>query len=129
MIEYTIDQDQKLVKARMSGTTTLVDLATHISSLAKNPKFDPAFNLIFEVSQDATFSILATETEFRTLLKEWTERRKGAKWAFWVPFGVTHTHMQFALGLLDQRNVRMRVFEDEKSALDWLAEADPKQES
>jgi hypothetical protein len=124
MINYTIDPQARLVRAHMSGVTTLVALATHISHLAKDPKFDPSYNLIFEVAQDATFSLLPVEEEFRQLLKHWTSRRKGVKWAFWSPFGVTHTHIQFALGLLDQKDVRMRLFEDEPSALKWLAEGD-----
>lgn len=122
MIEYTIDECQKLVRARMSGTTTLVDVVIHIANLAKDPKFNPAYNLIFEVAQDASFVVLANEKEFRTLLKSWTQRRKGVKWAFWVPYGVTHAHMQFALGLLDQRDVEMRLFDSEHKALTWLFE-------
>jgi hypothetical protein len=61
------------------------------------------------------------ETEFRHLLKQWMSRRKGAKWAFWAPFGVAYTHVQFALSLLDQTDVEMRLFKDEDSALRWLA--------
>jgi len=65
---------------------------------------------------------LPNELEFRKLLKRWADRRKGAKWAFWAPYGVTYTHMQFALGLLDQRSVQMRLFESEENALAWLAD-------
>ena len=102
----------------------MVDLATHLSSLGKNPQFDPSFNLIMEVAPDATFCILANESEFKDLLKGWATRRRGAKWAFWAPFGVAYTHMQFALGMLDKRDVSMRLFETEENALAWLAEAD-----
>jgi hypothetical protein len=125
MINYVIDKELRLVKARMTGSTTLVGLVTHISNLARDPDFDPSLNLIFEVAPDATFSILPVESEFRQLVKQWTSRRKGVKWAFWAPYGVTHAHMQFAIGTLDQNDVEMRLFEHEADALKWLSGAAP----
>jgi hypothetical protein len=120
MISYTIDSESGLVRARMAGATTLVSLVSHISNLAKDPQFNPSMNLIFEVEPEATFSLLPVEVEFRNLIKQWASRRKGARWAFWVPFGATYSHLQFAIGTLDQQDVQMRLFENEQSAIQWL---------
>jgi len=124
MINYVIDRGLRLVKARMTGSTGLVGLVTHIANLAKDPEFDPSFNLIFEVDRDATFSILPVEPELRSLMKQWTGRRKGVKWAFWAPFGVAYAHLEFALSVLYKGDVRMCLFDNEEAALQWLNEPD-----
>ncbi|MGB8356188.1 MAG: hypothetical protein WCD79_19985 [Chthoniobacteraceae bacterium] len=127
MIKYVIDREQRLVKARMSGATGLVGLVTHIANLAKDPAFDPSFNLLFEVAPDATFSILPIEAELQKLIKQWTTRRQGVKWAFWAPFGTAYAHLEFALGILYKGHVQMRLFDNEESAMNWLNETAPDQ--
>ena len=124
MINYVIDRDLRLVKAKMTGSTDLVGLVTHIANLARDPAFDPTFHLIFEVTRDATFSILPVEYELQKLLKQWTARRKGVKWAFWAPFGVAYTHLEFALSVLYKGDVWMNLFDNEEAALQWLNEPD-----
>ena len=122
MIDYVIDREQRLVKTRMTGSTTFDGLVTHLSNLARDPAFDRSFNLIFTVSPDATFSVLPVEEDLQQLIKQWATRRKGTKWAFWVPFGTAHVHMQFVLGLLVQNDVQIRLFDNEATALQWLGE-------
>jgi hypothetical protein len=125
VIDYAIDREHRLVKARMHDSTSFVDLVAHISSLAQNPGFNPAFDLIFEISPAATFAILPVEVEFVKLVKQWMEQRRGTKWAFVVPFGTAHAHMEYVLGRLVQTHVRLRLFETEKEALEWLAADTP----
>jgi hypothetical protein len=120
MIVYMIDAAQRLIRVRMSGANTPADLLRHVSELNDDPQFDRSFNTFFEIAEDARLEATLFDTMLKTILEQWQQRRKGAKWAV-----VSSSRVQLALAALATDNIRfqhvqVRFFDDEASALTWL---------
>ena len=120
MIEYTIDAAQRLIRVRMSGANTPTDLLLHVSDLSDDPAFDPTFNTLFCITEDATLQTTMFDRLLKTILEQWQQRRKGVKWAV-----VSSSQIQLALAKLATDNVnfqfvQVRFFDDEDSAVKWL---------
>lgn len=123
MIEYTIDAVQRLIRVRISGANIPADLLRHVSDLGADPKFDPTFNCLFRITEDATMQTTLFDDLLKTILEQWQQRRKGVKWAV-----VSSSHIQLALAQLATDNVsfrfvQLRFFDDEDSAMKWLTSA------
>lgn len=108
----------------MSGHSSLVDLMIHITTVARDPDYDPTFNQLLEIAEDVTFTVLPVETEFELLIKEWLEHREGMKWAFWAPPGVAHAYMKYNLDLLSLKPPHACLFQNEETAMRWLVDGE-----
>ena len=125
MIEYTIDEAQRLIRVRMSGANTPNDLLRHVSDLSANPRFDATFNTLFYIAEDARLQTTLFDSLLKTVLEQWQQRRKGVKWAI-----VSSSKIQLALAKLVTDNIKfqfvqLRFFDDEDGALKWLSSGTP----
>ncbi|HTS19460.1 MAG TPA: STAS/SEC14 domain-containing protein [Verrucomicrobiae bacterium] len=125
MIEYTVDAAKRLIRVRMSGGNTTTDMVRHLSALANDPQFDPTFNALFYITDDARMQTTLFDTLLKRILEQWQQRRKGVKWAV-----VSASHIQLALTKLVTDSIKfelvqLRLFDDEASALKWLDSGPP----
>ena len=125
MIEYTIDAAQRLIRVRMSGANTPDDLLRHFSRLITDPQFDPTFNTIFRITEDATLETTLFDDMLKTLLEQWQRHWKDAKWAV-----VSSSRIQLALAKLATENVnfqsvQLRFFDNEANAMNWFCSGTP----
>ena len=120
MIEYTIDPAQRLIRVRVSGANIPADLLPHFTNLSADPQFDPTFNTLFRITEDARLQTTLFDGLLKTLLEQWQRRRKGAKWAV-----VSSSRIQLALAKLATDNVsfpfvQLQFFDNEDRAMKWL---------
>ena len=120
MIAYTIDVTRRLILVQMSGPNTLAELLRHFSALSADQKFDPTFNALFFITEDARLEMTFLGNLLKTLLEQWEQRRKGVKWAIVSP---SRSQLGLAESLTENirlKFVQMRFFNDEESAMNWL---------
>lgn len=121
MIEYTIDEAEHLILARMSGANGYLDLVRLFSRLLTDPKFDRSYSTIFQISEDATFPIVLLKQSLGAIVGRYAERQKQTKWAV-----VSSSHSQLSIARLATdaftlKSVRMQFFDNEECARDWLS--------
>ncbi|MGD0059881.1 MAG: hypothetical protein ABSD58_10730 [Verrucomicrobiia bacterium] len=121
MIDYTIDAAQRLIRVRMSGANKPADLLQHVSDLGANPAFDPTYNTLFCITEDATLETTLFDRLLKTILEQWQQRRKGVKWAVVSPSQIQLALAKLATDNVNFRFVQLRFFTDEDSALKWLS--------
>lgn len=120
MIAYHIDPLRRVVTTRVSGRLTLADLTGHMHQLLRDPKFRADYNaLIIAMDLEAVPSANSVAT-FAPLVRAWSNRRAGAKWAFVLPTPATRTFAETALNEVRLSSIITRCFLAESSALAWL---------
>ncbi len=123
MFAYYIDPVRRLAITRASGRLTAVSLADYLPKLFRDPKFDPSFDaLIVAMDVDAVPSP-ATAAMLAPLVRSWSARRSGVRWAFVLPNEETRHAAELALNQVRLTTVTTRCFLSEASALAWLEAA------
>jgi hypothetical protein len=120
MIDYHIDVARRIVTTRVTGRLSLADLAGHLQRIVRDPKFSADFNALI-VAMDAT--AVPTDTSvalLAPLVRAWSLRRTGVKWAFVLPDATSKAQAESGLLRLKLTSVSTRCFRSENAALAWL---------
>ena len=120
MIEYTIDEVDRLTRVWMSGCNSSADLARHYSTVLDDPIYDPEFDTIFHIAGDAGGPILAELPEAGRLLEALAQLQNQRRWAVVMRPGFKRTVVEYLLTGVELGTVEMRFFDDDLQALTWL---------
>jgi hypothetical protein len=120
MLDYHIDASRGIVITRAIGRVTLADLTSHLTRLMRDPGFRPELNaLIIAASVEAVPSRIGVGA-ITPLVRAWSKRRAGVKWAFVLPSQVTREFAESALDEARLTSLTARCFLSESAALAWL---------
>lgn len=120
MLDYHIDLAHNAVVTRAAGRVTIGDLTNHLFRLMRDPNFKPELNALV-VAENVNAVPSPTEVGTLTpLIRAWSKRRAGVKWAFVLPNRATLDFAESALGDLRLTAVTARCFISETTARAWL---------
>jgi hypothetical protein len=120
MIDFHVDPLRRIVTTRVMGRVSLTDFACHLQRILRDPKFSAEFNALI-IATDATAIPSSTSINVvQPLIKAWSYRRAGARWAFVLPTAETKTFAESMLLELRLTSVATRCFLSESAALAWL---------
>ena len=120
MIDYTIDQTNRLIRVWMSGTNRCSDLAAHYSRVLKDPQYDRTLDSLFQVDGETTGPVMTELPEVKTLIEMLAQCQGATKWAVVMPLGFKRTVVEFLLKGTNLRSVTMQFFATESDAIAWL---------
>ncbi|MGD0058283.1 MAG: STAS/SEC14 domain-containing protein [Verrucomicrobiia bacterium] len=120
MIEYTIERPGGLVRVRASGCITSADLVRHFSRVHDDPSYDPSFNILVQIDEDAGGPILAELPDVGSQMEAVARLQHRTKWAVVMAPGFKRTVIEFLLRGAKLAPVEMRFFDDNQLALAWL---------
>lgn len=115
---YRLDLALRVVWSRGWGALRDDELAAHSRALRADPRFEPSFRQIQDLTDVATFDVTSAGLRLVAQLNPFGE---GARRAVVVPsdvgFGLARMHEQIRMGdAADQ----LRVFRELRSAMEWL---------
>jgi hypothetical protein len=121
MIDYTIDQTQRLIRVRMHGASRCAELEQHLADAYRDPHYHPSLRALFHIDDDVHGPIVTELPQVRTVL-ELAANMPGAlkKWAVVVRPTLERTILEFVLKGMRLNGLEMRFFDDEPSAIAWL---------
>jgi hypothetical protein len=120
MIDYHIDTDRQLITTRGAGRITLADFAGHLQRILRDRKFNQAFNSLI-IALDATAVPSPTTIQLlKPLVRAWSFRRSGVKWAIVLPDATSRALVEAALLEINLTNITARCFLSEGAAISWL---------
>jgi hypothetical protein len=119
MIEYTINEAERLILARMSGGNGYLDLVRLFSSLLTNPKFNHTYSTLFRIGEDATYPT-SLQQPLGAIVGRYAERQQKTKWAVVSSSRSQLSIAQLTTDTFDLKSVRIQFFDDEQAAKDWL---------
>lgn len=120
MIAYHVDVNRRLATTRVSGKLTFSELANHLHHLIRDPKFSTDFDGLIIVGDEDSMPNPTTVKALGPLVRAWSKRRAGVRWAFVLPTANARTFAESALNEAKIMNVSARCFLSEGSALAWL---------
>ncbi len=119
MIEYAIETSLHLLQVRVSNSVSLLDLVNFVVKVQKEPQYGPTLNTLFIVETDALLAKLVPEA-VSTFFRRVEESGGPAKWAIVVSEESQKSILSSALQDFVPKRLRLRVFDDELLALQWL---------
>ena len=120
MLDYHVDRARNIVTTRAAGRVSVADLTTHFVRLMRDPAFTPDLNaLILVADVDAVPGPVGVGA-LAPLVRAWSKRRAGVKWALVLPNRATRDFAESALEQVKLTSVTARCFLSESSALAWL---------
>lgn len=123
MIDYHVDVARRIVTTRVSGRISFSDFANHLQRILRDPKFHPDFNGLIVAATAAAVPSPTSIALIRPLVRVWSSRRAGVRWAFVLPDNDTRQFAESVLLDLRLTSVTTRCFTSESSALAWLESA------
>ncbi len=120
MIDYHIDVHRRIVTTRIAGRLTFSDLATHFQRLIRDSKFSADFAALIVATDEAAIPSSASVSAWAPMVRAWSKRRAGAKWAFVLPSQKARTFAESALHEVRLTSINARCFLAESAALAWL---------
>jgi hypothetical protein len=123
MLDYHIDTARNLAVTRAVGRVSAAEVANHIVRLMRDPGFKPELNaLIIAADVDAVPGPVGVGA-ITPLVRAWSKRRAGVKWAFVLPNRATRDFVESAVEQARLTAVSTRCFLSETTALAWLTPA------
>lgn len=123
MLAYHIDPARHIVTTRAAGRVTVADLTTHITRLMRDPAFSSDLNAMIIAADRAAVPGPVGVGAITPLVRAWSKRRAGVKWAFVLPDKASRDFAESALNEARLTAVTARCFLSEAAALAWLAPA------
>ena len=120
MIDYHVDPLRGIVTTRVTGRVSLSDFAYHLQRILRDPKFKPEFNALIIANDATAIPSPAAVGLVQPLVRAWSHRRAGARWAFVFPTNEAKAAGESLLLGLKLTSVVTRCFVSESSALAWL---------
>lgn len=119
MIEYTVETSLHLLQVRVSDSVTFLDLVNFITKVQKDPQYGPNVNTLFVVDANAILVRFAPDS-LSTLFRRVEDSGGSSSWAFVVSEESHRSVFTDALQHFVPRRLRLCVFDDELTALQWL---------
>lgn len=120
MLDYHIDVARNLVITRAAGRVTVAEIAAHLSRLMRDPTFKPELNAMIVAMDAAAVPGPVGVGAVTPLIRVWSKRRAGVKWAFVLPNKATRDFIESAVNEARLTALSARCFVSEASALAWL---------
>lgn len=121
MVKYTIDEAARLIRVRMSGNNTCADMEEHYAQVFRDPRFDPTFDSIFQVDEDAGGPILGELPKVKQMLELVSQSPPARKkWAVVIPNAFKRMLVEYVLKDVPLKPVELRFFGSETEAFAWL---------
>lgn len=121
MLDYHIDTPRELVITRALGRVTAADVTAHFVRLMRDPAFKPDMNALIIAADEQAVPNPVTVGALAPLIRAWSKRREGVKWAFVLPTRQTRDFAEAALEQVRLSAVTARCFFSESAALAWVA--------
>jgi hypothetical protein len=121
MIDYCVDVPRNLVVTRASGRLTVAEITNHLVRLMRDPAFKPELNSLIVAGDIHAVPGPVGVGALTPLIRAWSKRRAGARWAFVLPNRTTRDFVEAALEQAKLAAVTTCCFLSEDSALAWLA--------
>lgn len=125
MLDYHIDAARNLVITRALGRVSVAEVANHIIRLMRDPGFKPELNALIVVADVSAVPGPVGIGAVTPLVRAWSKRRAGVKWAFVLPNRQTRDFVESAIEAARLTDVSTRCFVSESAALAWLEPAPP----
>lgn len=119
VIDYAIEASLHLLQARASGSVSLLDLVNFVAGLEKDRQYGPRVKTLFIVEADAILLKLIPESLSR-FFRRVEESVGSATWAIVVSDESHKSTFSVALQNFAPKRLKLRVFDDELLALQWL---------
>lgn len=120
MIDYHVDVVRRIVTTRVTGRISFSDFANHLQRILRDPKFHPEFNGLIVATTAAAIPSPTSVALIRPIVRVWSTRRAGVRWAFVLPDNDTKNFTESVLLDLKLTSVTTRCFTSESAALGWL---------
>jgi hypothetical protein len=120
MIDYHVDPSRRIVTTRVTGRVSLADFACHLQRILRDAKFKPEFNALIVATDATAIPSSAAVGVVQPLVRAWSHRRAGARWAFVLPTTEAKSSAESLLLNLKLTSVVTRCFLSEAPALAWL---------
>ncbi|HVU36518.1 MAG TPA: hypothetical protein VHE61_23970 [Opitutaceae bacterium] len=125
MIAYHIDPSRRVVTTRVSGDLSGAGLAEYLARIVRDPKFDPTYDALIVAMDASAVPSPNTAALLAPLVRSWSTRRSGARWAFVLPHKDVRQAAELALNQVRLTTVTARCFLSEAAALAWLEATRP----
>src|SRR4051812_11656632 len=123
MIDYHIDTARRVVITRAVGRVSGPEVANHLVRLMHDPAFKPELNALIVAGDVNTVPGPVGLGVLAPLVRAWSKRRAGVKWAFVLPDKNTRDMVESAVEQARLTAVTTRCFMSETAALAWLEPA------
>jgi hypothetical protein len=120
MIDYHVDDARCIVVTRASGKVTIADVAGYLVRLMRDPSFRPELNALIIAGDVDAVPMTDGLSLIAPLVRAWSKRRAGVKWAFVLPDRATRDFAESALQRAQLTAVATRCFLSETAAIGWL---------
>jgi len=123
MLDYHIDTARNIVITRASGRVSVPDVTAYFVRLMRAPDFKPELNALIVVGDVSSIPGPVGVGALTPLIRAWSKRRAGVKWAFVLPNKTSRDFIEAAIDQARLTAVSARAFLSEASALAWLEPA------
>jgi hypothetical protein len=119
MINYTIETSLHLLEVRIQNAVTILDFVNFLAGVSKDLRYGPLLKSLFIVENNARLINLLPE--FVSTFLQRVDTSNGPEvWAFVLPDEAQKAIFLRALQNFVPRRIKIRLFEDEFRALQWL---------
>jgi hypothetical protein len=120
MLDYHIDPARSLIITRAMGRITATELSAYLVRLMRDPMFRAEMNALI-IASDVNSIPTANEVALLApLIRAWSKRRAGVKWAFVLPNQAARDFAESMLAQARLTALTTRCFLSEAAALAWL---------
>jgi hypothetical protein len=120
MIDYHLDLARSIVVTRAAGKITAGELSAYLVRLMRDPQFQADLNALILVNDVNTVPNKLEAGLIAPLIRAWSKRRAGVRWAFVLPNQPTRDVVESLLVDAHLTAVIARCFLAESAALAWL---------
>jgi len=126
-IRHWIDREHRLIRAEVSGSTSIEQMQECVRDAICHPDFRIGFNVISDHTR--VTEIISTEQvkQLTSQLALFRNQLRNAKWAVVTTAPASVGMMRMLSVYLEQVPVTLRIFATEEEAMDWLRLAAPDQ--
>jgi hypothetical protein len=121
MINYSLDPARKIATTRVEGPFSFAELANHLHCLLRDREFHADFDAIIIATNVAAIPPPAAIGTLAPLVRAWSSRRRGVRWAFVLPTRESLAFIERALGEVRLPDVSVQCFISEPEARRWLS--------
>jgi hypothetical protein len=120
MLDYHIDPARSLIITRAMGRITATELSAYLVRLMRDAMFRAEMNALIIASDVNTVPTANEVALLAPLIRAWSKRRAGVKWAFVLPNQATRDFAESMLAQARLTSLTTRCFLSEATALAWL---------
>ena len=120
-LEYEFLEKWKLVLVKITGIVTFKEMAGHLTSLSKDPRYVPPMRKLIDLRECLNYSLTREQAEkLAALNRELIHSFKDERCAIVAPgdlaFGMSRAHEMYTSG----SGLDIQVFRKLRDALEWL---------